>query len=278
MKDGKYEYRIEINEAVTASNIKPFTYKFGRTENITLQIKKNAALITFAMTVKKDFMDFTNPKNLLFRDAMRKAYLYHAFKFNKGLPVKSITIYIEGETKVFDDKTPYFPFLQSLISTEALGLSDNWKHDDFCKKVLAYKTSEAYEDLKLSAIYSYLASKSKEHQIDRFSCLWTAMNAFYNFYDYCITNQINKGPQDNKNICNLMKALGCGEELPQKSIVQNTYQIKDTDAYKHLKLLYIRAGSYIAKLDFNQELYEQYCKKKRQNQKAAKFRKLYRRT
>ena len=253
MKDGKYEYKIEINKSITASSNEPISYDFRTTKDISLYIEEGKALITFTMTIKKEIDSYTDSRNYLFRDALRKAYLYHAFKYDRGLSVESITIHIEGETKVFDDKTPYFPFLQSLISTEALDLSAKWKSNDFCNKVLDLKTSQAYEDLKLPTTYSYLASKSKEHQIDRFSCLWTAMNAFYNFF---ITAKYGERKSDKESIELLIQKLSCGQKIPSKKEVEKN------------NILYMQACSYIAKLDIKQEQYEQFLSKKNEMTKS----------
>jgi len=245
MKNGKHEYRIEINDPITPTEAS-YTYNFGSIKGISFSVAENSAVISFCMVSKKDLDYFTSSMSNPVRDALRKVHLYHAFRFNKGLRIDSYTIYIDDEKQVFDASAPGFPFMISYISTAPLGLDEVWQNDDFCKNVLSYTTAQTYENMTLSAIYSFLSSKNKTNELDRFTCLWTALNAFFGRFSSATRQgqpEPKKPPSEKEQILDLIKAMKLGNTMPSQKLVNSS------------KKMYINACSYVTK-NMDDALYE----------------------
>lgn len=182
----RYQYEIHFNDSIKRNSV---TYSYGKIKNICLSIGHQKASIRFQLTSKKAVTELTSFASLLFRDAFRKVYLMHAFQQNQGLVIRKITIVIDGESTVLLNDTPNFPFLFSMIPNHSLNLCDAWC--SICPQVLALPKSKMDEDLRFAAVFSYLQSKGRDYEIDRFTNLWTAMNALYTWiakqYERCFS-------------------------------------------------------------------------------------------
>lgn len=176
---GRHKYRIIINRE---SKAKADVYDFGHTKGINLKVSKQKVTIEFEMTLLKELSDFTGLKFDLFNDAYKKAYLIHAIRYSEGLIVNSIQIFIDGDAHCIEkdsDTTGHFPYMFSMITSKKLNLNNKWKTIE--TEIIKTTKTQSNKDLRFSAIYAFLASKSREYEIDRFGNLWTAMNAFYTF-------------------------------------------------------------------------------------------------
>lgn len=176
-------YRIILNEPVKDQS--PHIYKFGNTDNITVNIGKGNGDIKFSVGKNYDIEAFINPKSYLFRifrDTLRKAYLLHALRYDAGLSVRSITFCADEKKRTYSkEDDPRFPFIYSMIDEKTMGLSSGWKDKQFVQEAVSMTKTQADNDLRFAALASFLASFQKQYLIDSFSALWTSMNAYYNY-------------------------------------------------------------------------------------------------
>ena len=172
-------------------------YQFGRVKDIALFIGKNKASIRYESGVIKEQEDFITFKDKLFRDAYRKVHLLHAFIYNSGLRVDKIEIIIDGDSKEYDKSYSSFPFLYSMIRPKYLGLGGAWK--DLIPETLAVSKSVMDKDLRFVSVFSFLLAKSKYYETERFSNLWTAMNAYYSYVALCFEKKLRMELGVNEN-------------------------------------------------------------------------------
>ena len=158
-------------------------YQFGSVKDIALYIGKNKASIRYESGALKEQEDFITFRIKLFRDAYRKVHLLHALIYNTGLKVDRIAIIIDGAAKEYDKSCPSFPFLYSMIKPKDLGLGGAWK--DLIPETLTVAKSVMDKDLRFVSAFSFLMAKSKDYETERFSSLWTAMNAYYSYVALC---------------------------------------------------------------------------------------------
>lgn len=170
----KHLYTIKINGG---SKQQSFIYQYGQVKNISLYIGKQRATVLYQIGTKRDANDVVAFKDKLFGDAYRKVYLLHALIQNQGLKVKSIEVIIDDMSTYYDNSHPLFPFMFSMIQKEELGLCEKW--NEITPEVVPLPKTKMESDRRFTAMFSYLASKSKQYEVERFTSLWTAMNAYY---------------------------------------------------------------------------------------------------
>lgn len=180
-----HTYTIHFNGGSKKNKMK---YRYGSVKDITLQISEQRATITFAVRSVLSAEDLISFKSKLFRDAYRKIHLIHALIIKQGLIVRKMEICIDGVSSYFDREHPSFPFMFSMIEKKDLGLSDAWS--TLVPEVLTIPKSRMDNDLRFVSAFSYLASKSKVYRVERFTDLWTAMNAYYSYYASCYEKEI----------------------------------------------------------------------------------------
>lgn len=219
----QHQYKIQINNTVARAN--QFVYDFGHTKSITLRIKKNAAQICSSMTVAKQFEDIVGLKVKLVHDALRKVQLLHTILYGTELTVKKIIVFVDDESHTYDRKTPYFPFLFSILPKEDFDPERTWDRTELKQAVLSSPKTSANKDLRFASLYAFLGAMSKEYEIDKFSSLWTSMNAFYNYVaeqSYEISEvQPKELKQERGRIGFLLRLLGCGKEIPTRNRQDN---------------------------------------------------------
>lgn len=176
---GKHIYEVIINGRTRNQYIQ---YDFGNIKGICLSVGDQKAIIRIEVGSLRKVVDILCFRYKDFRDAYRKTFLIHALKYNKGLEVKRINVSIDGEEQHFDrehDPTGHFPYMFSMIEKRELYLHDSWK--SLIQQVVTTTKTNVDKDLRFSAMYSFLASKSRIYSVDRFSNLWTSMNAYFSF-------------------------------------------------------------------------------------------------
>ena len=112
----KHTYTITINRIPAGRE--PIEYKFRQTR-CTLTCSKDAASVRFEMGALKTHEDLISFRVDLVKDAMRKMYLLHAMRFDSRLRVRSVTVTIDGEARVYEQSYPGFPFLYSMLTPSA---------------------------------------------------------------------------------------------------------------------------------------------------------------
>lgn len=172
----KHSYTINFNGG---SKQPGYLYKFGTVKNISLHIGKQRATVSYQTGKEWEADDVVTLKDRLFRDAYRKVYLLHAITQDQGLKVNSIEVIIDGVSTMYDDSRPLFPFMFSMIQKNRLGLCEKWK--ELTSEVIKTPKYKFKNDHRYIAMFSYLASKSKYYEVERFNFLWTAVNACYSY-------------------------------------------------------------------------------------------------
>lgn len=191
----KHVYTIKFNKG---SKAKEFIYKFGNVRNISIRISSQRATVLFVSGAEYSPEDLVAFKSKLFRDAYRKVYLLHALLMNQGLAVNSIEVTIDGITCYYDKTTPFFPFMFSLIERKPLGLSNEWKL--LIPEALSTPKSTMDKDLRFVSAFSYLSSRKKRYEVEQFTNLWTAMNAYYSYiaqqFEYSLRRELGIGNKE----------------------------------------------------------------------------------
>ena len=181
----KHKYIIHFNKG---SKAKELLYNYGKVNNISLRISNQRATISFETGSKYVAEDLISFKSNLFRDAYRKIYFLHALINNCGLDVRNIEVVIDGNNTFYDKDYPHFPFLFSMIEKKNLGLYDEWS--ELVPDVLSIPKSKMDDDLRFVAAFSYLAAGSKQYEVERFTDLWTSMNAYYSYIAFRYENEL----------------------------------------------------------------------------------------
>lgn len=157
-------------------------YSFGWNKDIRLGVEPGKACIRFSANALKTVEDMINFRYMVFRDAYRKVILLHAVNYSVNLQVARMEFIIDGESTVLtkeNDTSGHFPYMVSMIRPGDLHLGKGWK--GVSEALLTTVKSKADRDLRFAAVYGYLASKNREFTVERFSNLWTAMNAYYSY-------------------------------------------------------------------------------------------------
>ena len=228
---GTHRYKITINAAPQ----KPitYTYKYDKTEGIELKISKQKVAVSFQMTTKKEYDDIISFRVRLVKDALRKAHLLHAISFDSSLTVKKIIVVIDDEERIYTNTTTGFPFFFSMLDSKNFGWGQSWSQNQIVAVLSGTKT-QTENDYRFISLFSYLAGQSKQFEIDRFICLWTAMNAHYNFISDCFDEHLKKKSNadtqadlsskgqvrrnDRAAMSKLVRILGCGVETPSEAM------------------------------------------------------------
>ena len=204
-------YEIILNEKCDEGSLISDNVRFGH-RSYELYADRGKAMFRFQMNTKQTATEFllgregegrriVSSNNVyLIRDMFRKAILLHAIKYNSGLQIRKIIFTVNGEREELSkDNNPIrdesskenFPYVFSMIQDVAdLGLDPSWENlaDVICGTTKSYVS----KNLCFSSMYSYLASKSKFYFVDRFTCLWTSMNAYYSFITECYEESVRK--------------------------------------------------------------------------------------
>lgn len=203
-------YKIIFNSRCAERT--PLVYSYRNIKDIRISLATDKAVVSFRMGVRKTIDDFKNFKVKIFADAYRKVLLCHACKYGRNLQVEKITICIDDEEyELNEDNTDAFPLMYSMISPKKYNIGEMFKSNDFLNEIVSTTKSDAETDLRFVALYSYLQSKKRRFEIDRFTNLWTSMNAFYNCYYKLYKNYSNTN--DREAINYLADALGFNDGL-----------------------------------------------------------------
>lgn len=176
----KYHYSIVLNSACSGAEL---CYDYGQTKGIAFALKKQAAQISFQMTVQKAPAELLSG-NPLFRDALKKFFLLHTVRYGCRPALKTLEIRTDTETLTLQKGDSAFPRIHTMLPDKPAALPEAWQAPEFLQYLLQFSKSKGEDDQHFSAITSFLAAQGRDYEIDRFTNLWTAMNAYY--YDVAV--------------------------------------------------------------------------------------------
>ena len=207
MKNRRYTYEIIINPDKKKISKKcfdkdSFFYDYGHTKNIELEIYEHScAVIKVDMTVKKDASTLLM-KNYLFKDALRKVFIVYLLINNTSLDVDSITVAVydnkikkksnkkNNPIDIYRYNKNTKPIVYSMIQGELKhDIKGIWSKEEI-ENMLNIKKSD--EDRREAALISYLNSKSKEYESERFLYLWMAFNGMYGYLRGIVAKETGK--------------------------------------------------------------------------------------
>ncbi len=205
---GKHIHTLSVNEK--CSELRTFSYNFGRTKNIQIQIAKNYFSITAELTKLYDKEEMMSKDGYLFPDAVKKAKLLHLMLYSEDIEIKSMTVQIDddSETVQFDSTDPY---VYSLVSGKLIhDMGTAWT-DDEINTILGQTKSKS--DSRMASLYALLCSKSKRYELERFLYLWMSFNGMYGYFASLVsTAKGTKVRREDRQIRCFQKLFDWGNE------------------------------------------------------------------
>lgn len=216
----KHTYTITINQRPAMRDLYEYTYRYIP---CSIATASSRAAITIRTNKEKTHDELMQDWDLV-TDALRKVHLLHIMRHSQRLNVRTITVSVDGQDKTYTSRSPGFPFLYFMLPPMELDLPESWRGPEFQQNVLGKTKSKTAEDLNFSCLYSFLAGLGKEFEIERFSCYWTAMNAYY----HAMTARYNEladarhhgklgENNDTASISALLRVLGCGDKKTNRA-------------------------------------------------------------
>lgn len=101
MKNKKRKYRMVIGTPPRKWP-RDYTYTFGRTKDISIELGKGSACVTASIGANYDGDGVLSSTNYLFSDALRKAYLLHLIVYSEQLSFEKLAVYAGDEVLVSD--------------------------------------------------------------------------------------------------------------------------------------------------------------------------------
>lgn len=181
----KHTYKIVLNGGCVENSA--ILYQYGSTKNIRLTLEEQKAVVSFEMSVLKQFCDFETMTLKLFKDVYWKIHLLHSMMFGNVIGVEHITIQIDDEIQEISTEKIV---LYSMLKNHTLSLPENWKTSEFLAHIMVHSKSSVKKDRRFAAMYSYLTSLCREYETDRFTNLWTSMNAYYGYLAQCFLEKL----------------------------------------------------------------------------------------
>jgi len=241
----KHNYHIVVNCSCSKSSSPNHIYSYGGTKNVCIWVSKNRAELIFSMSVLKTHSDFTTFKLQLFLDAFRKIHLIHVLEYGCGLHVNRLDIHIDGDMRSYEKACSDFPFLYSMLNNATVEFGQSWSNEHIYKCILGSPKSQYERDQRVSSLFSFLASKGKKYELDRFSCLWTSLNAYYSHYAKCFevlytsrnpSKTLSIATNDSKSMSALMATYCSGSHLLSKK-ERNVFRAKFHETERFLSSL-----------------------------------------
>lgn len=175
----KHIHKIVINGNKKYTH--KYTYKFGNTNDISIELSKDSLCITAELTKIYDKNEMISQGCYLFPDAIKKALTLHLILFSKNVTIKTMTVQIDDESAVVaDTRQGHTPPIFSMVDKELHNqIIEKWSAEEIEGFLGLTKSSD---DSRLAALNAFIISKSKVFETERFIYLWTAFNGMYNYY------------------------------------------------------------------------------------------------
>ena len=207
----KHIHSITINKI--GRKFTKLVYNYGSTKNIELVLSKEGFSITAYLTKVVADINVLIVDSDLFRDGIRKALLLYLMTYSKGLKIVSITTTIDEEMIIESIGNDTQPPIYSMISNELVhSVPDSFLTKSLVDKLLNMPKSQY--DKRIASLFSFLCSKSKEFESERFIYLWTTFNGMYSWVsDYIAkSNNVVKYRRENKQLQGFLQYLEVGKD------------------------------------------------------------------
>lgn len=220
-----HDYVASINSGAAKRCVG--TYSYGKVSNIRVAVAKDGVAVSWHVKNGSiETFDKLTQSNI-FLDAIKRAHLCFALRNDRALVPRKITVSIDGQAKMYDSGCPGFPFVYSMLGKGDIGLSPAWR--EMVPALLSLKKGDRLDDRKLATAYSYLIACGREFEYDRFTGLWTSMNAYY----ACRSD----GGGDRDMIDKTIKDLGLGGDIATR-----TLRDKNAKLYRSVIIQFARLG------------------------------------
>ena len=249
----RYRHEIRFNGGFSENKR---TYSFGRIRDIELYIGNGKASIVFWLSTRKKPEDFISFSVKAFRDAYRKVHQIMLFQYQKKLTVNKIEFIIGRTKRIYNGKDKHFPYLFSMIGDD-IDLDPSW--NKVVDPLLNTTKSKQDNDRRFSVAFSYLSGISRQFEIDRFTNLWTAMNAYYGYIEECYRDYLKNqyGAADTEVEKLRFKAETDQIRLACRLIAGKKLTAADESAWKEAEYELINTLTVIDSLpDFYDETYQ----------------------
>ena len=190
-----------------------YTYKFGNTNNISIELSNDSLCITAELTKIYDKTEMISQGCYLFPDAIKKALTLHLILFSRNVTIKTMTVQIDDESAVVvDTRQGHTPPIFSMVDKELHNqIIEKWSTEEIEGFLGLTKSSD---DSRLAALNAFIISKSKVFETERFIYLWTAFNGMYNYYAKIVSDIKGvKYKKEWKKIEFMLKLIGEGTTL-----------------------------------------------------------------
>lgn len=198
----KYKYLLKVNCDNDLKKGKEFEFSFQHTKHIIIKLAKEKYTVTAFIGRYYQNTDNYYLINLM-KEGIKRAMFLHLFLYASPVNNQKFSLsLIDGDEREQSVDVDFMPF--SMITEKLLRpIPDKLKTTVFLQNAMnALKSEKGSEN---AALVSYLYSKSRIFETERFQFLWMAFNGFYS------TN--TKSKIDKDNIERLLGKYELGKEI-----------------------------------------------------------------
>lgn len=181
----KHIHAVSVN--TKKAKVQTFTYKFGNTKDIKIDIARGYFSVTAKLDKMYDKDEMLSKDGYLFPDAIKKAMLLHLLLYSENIAVKSMTVQIDDDIDtVTNDNSDSSTTVYSMVSGKLIHPIDT-KWTDVEISELLSQTKSKY-DSRMSALFAFICSKSKHYEVERFMYLWMSFNGLYSYFSSLVSD------------------------------------------------------------------------------------------
>ena len=177
MKLRKHECVVTINHF--DGDAPPLKYTYRNCKDIELYVGDNGIKVRYMTTVPIDPDKLIQLKYDWLKDAIRKACIISALHSQKPFPVHFILFSIDHDQPLIYTPESNQSAIYSMLNAFPHRISRLMDDPQIFSLICSFNKSKEKEDSRFSSLFSYLVSKTKVYEIERFIYLWMSINGFY---------------------------------------------------------------------------------------------------